>query len=129
LIGLYTAFSGEWGRGAEMINKAKLLNPNYPDYYHFGLGAAEFAGENFLAALQELQKASNVDWHMLQVFLTATYAWLGREQEAAQHLDKLRQLLGELTVERAREFITKTFPFVPDYVETIVDGLQKAGLE
>lgn len=129
LIGLYTAFSGEWGRGADMINKAKLLNPNYPDYYHVGLGAAEFASENYPTALQELQKASNVDWHMLQIFLTATCAWLGREEEAAQHLAKLRLLLDELTADRAREFISKTFPFVPDYVETVVDGLRKAGLE
>jgi tetratricopeptide (TPR) repeat protein len=112
-----------------MINKAKLLNPNYPDYYHVGLGTAEFAMENYSAALQELQKATYVEWHLLQVFLTATLAWLGREEEAAQHLDVLRQLLGDLTIERSRDFISKTFPFVPDYVETVVDGLRKAGLE
>jgi adenylate cyclase len=129
LIGMYTAFSGEWDRGVEMINKAKLLNPNYPDYYHVSLGIAEFAGGDYPAALQELQKASVVDWHLLQVFLTATYAMLGREEEAAQHLEKLRQLLDGLTTQRAREFISKTFPFVPEYVDTVVDGLRQAGLE
>jgi adenylate cyclase len=129
LIGMYTAFSGEWERGVEMINKAKLLNPNYPDYYHVALGTAEFAMGDYPAALQELQKASVVDWHMLQVFLTATYAKLGREEEAAQHLEKLRQLLDGLTTQRALEFISKTFPFVPEYVDTVVDGLRQAGLE
>jgi adenylate cyclase len=129
LIGMYTAFSGEWDRGAEMINKAKLLNPNYPEYYHVALGSAEFARADYSAALQELQKASIVDFHLLQILLTATYAMLGREAEAAQHLEKLRQLLDKLTPDRAREFINKTYPFVPDYVETVVDGLRKAGLE
>jgi tetratricopeptide (TPR) repeat protein len=129
LIGMYTAFSGEWDRGTEMINKAKLLNPNYPDYYHLALGAAEFARADYPAALQELQKASVVDFHLLQIFLTATCAQLGREEDAAQHLEKLRQLLGDLTSQRAREFISKTFPFVPEYVDTLVDGLRKAGLE
>jgi len=129
LIGMYTAFSGEWERGTEMINKAKLLNPNYPEYYHFALGSAEFAQADYSATLQELQKASIVDWHLLQIFLTATNAMLGREQEAAQHLEKCQHLLPGLTPDRAREFISKTFPFVPDYVETVVDGLKKAGLE
>jgi len=129
LIGLYTAFSGDWDRGVEMINKAKILNPNYPDYYHVAIGTAQFAKGDYQAALTELQKASIVDWHMLQVFLTATYAMLGREKEAVYHLDKLRQLLDDLTEERVREFISRTFPFVPDYVETVVDGLRKAGLE
>jgi len=129
LIGMYTAFSGEWDRGTEMIDKAKLLNPNYPDYYHVALGSAEFAKSNYSTALQELQKASVVDWHLLQIFLTATCAMLGREQEAAQHLEKLRQLLDGLTTQRAREFISKTFPFVPEYVDKVVSGLKKAGLE
>lgn len=129
LIGLYTVFSGDWDRGVEMINKAKILNPNYPDYYHVALGTAEFAKGDYPAALEELQKATNVDWHLLQIFLTATYAMLGRDNEAAQHLEKLSQLLDGLTTERAREFIAKTFPFVPDYVETVVDGLRKAGLD
>ena len=93
------------------------------------IGTAQFAKGDYQAALTELQKASIVDWHMLQVFLTATYAMLGREKEAVYHLDKLRQLLDDLTEERVREFISRTFPFVPDYVETVVDGLRKAGLE
>jgi len=129
LIGMYTAFSGEWDRGMEMMSKAKLLNPHYPDYYHFAFGTAEFSRGNYPGALQELQKASIVDWHLLQVFLTATYAMLGREEEAAQHLEKLRQLLGDPSAERAHEFISKTFPFVPEYVNTVVDALRKAGLE
>ena len=129
LIGMYTAFSGEWERGMEMINKAKLLNPNYPEYYHFALGSAEFAKADYPAALQELQKASIVEWHLLQIFLTATNAMLGREQEAVQHLERAQHLLPGLTPDRAREFISKTFPFVPDYVETVVDGLKKAGLK
>jgi tetratricopeptide (TPR) repeat protein len=129
LIGMYTAFSGEWDLGTEMINKAKLLNPNYPDYYHVALGAVEFARADYPAALQELQKASVVDWHLLQIFLTATCAMLGRDEDAAQHLEKLRQLLDGLSTQRAHEFISKTFPFVPEYVDTVVDGLRKAGLE
>jgi len=129
LIGMYTAFSGEWDRGMEMMSKAKLLNPSYPDYYHVVFGTAEFSRGNYQGALQELQKATIVDWHMLEIFLTASYAMLERKEEAAEHLEKLRKLLDNLNQERAREFLLKTFPFVPDYVDTVTKGLEKAGLE
>ncbi len=129
LIGMYTAFSGEWDRGIEMMSKAKLLNPSYPDYYHVVFGTAEFSRGNYQGAMQELQKATIVDWHMLEIFLTASYAMLERKEEAAEHLEKLRKFLDNLNQERAREFLLKTFPFVPDYVDTVVEGLEKAGLE
>ncbi len=129
LIGMYTAFSGEWDRGMEMMSKAKLLNPSYPDYYHFAFGTAEFGRGNYQGALQELQKASIVDWHMLEIFLTASYAMLGRNEEAAEHLQKLHMLLDNLNQERAREFLLKTFPFVPDFVDEVVDALGKSGLK
>jgi len=129
LIGMYTAFSGEWDRGIEMMSKARLLNPSYPDYYHVVFGTAEFSRGNYQGALQELQKATIVDWHMLEIFLTASYAMLERKEEAAEHLEKAHQLLEDLGVERARKFLSKTFPFVPEYVDTVIKGLEKAGLQ
>ena len=32
LIGLYTALSDDWDRGIDMVGKAKILNPNHPDF-------------------------------------------------------------------------------------------------
>lgn len=66
LVGMYTAFAGEWDRGMEMLSKAKLLNPNYPDYYHVIVGAANFFRKNYDGALQELHKANLPIWQPQQ---------------------------------------------------------------
>ncbi len=45
LIGMYTAWSGDWEQGLEMMDKARQLNPNYPGYYDVVAGTAEFVEE------------------------------------------------------------------------------------
>jgi len=70
-----------------------------------------------------------VVWPLLWIFLAACFAKTGREDEAARHLDKLRQLMDDLTLERAPEYISKTFPFVPDYVGALTKDLEKGSAQ
>ena len=128
LIGMYTAFTGDWDRGIDMMSKAKLLNPNYPDYYHLVFGTAAFARQDYENALGECQKAGLSDFPIFQMFMTATHAWLERHTDASRQLEEWAQVQPGVTLDTARESLEKFFPFLPELVETLMQGLDKAGL-
>jgi adenylate cyclase len=120
LIGMYTAWSGDWEHGLDMMNKAKQLNPNYPNYYHVVSGSAEFFSKNFDRALQELLKANLPEFPLAQIFLGATYGKLGRDELAAKHFKILAEIGGPNSQESLRAYLNLSFPFLPDFVETVV---------
>jgi TolB-like protein len=128
LIGMYTAWSGEWERGMEMMSKAKLLNPNYPDYYHLVFGTAQFARGDYSAALKELQKMSLPEWTPAQIFLASTKALRNSGDDTAQHLQVLEQIQPGFDRDQAFGLLQRTFPFQTDMVQTVMQGLEIAGL-
>ncbi len=128
LIGMYVAWAGEWERGMEMMSKAKRLNPNYPDYYHMAFGIAEFQKHDFANALKELQKANLPDFPLFQLFLTASYSMLDRKDDALHQLEDLKRIQPGMTLASAMESLGMAFPFQPELVETVVNGLTKAGV-
>ena len=128
LIGLYTAWSGDWDRGMEMMSKAKLLNPNFPDYYHLAFGTAAYARGDYPSALKEMLKAQIPEWWLLQLFLAATYANLGRAEEAGRHLELLLKLLPGADRNRILDSMHRAFPFLPDLVEEVTASLVRTGL-
>jgi adenylate cyclase len=128
LIGMYIAWAGEWGRGIEMMSKAKLLNPNFPDYYYLVDGSAAFAKGDYAGALKQSQKANLADFSLYQMFLTASYALLDRGEDATLQLEKLMSVQPGITQEAAFAILQRTFPFQPKLVETLVAGLARAGL-
>jgi tetratricopeptide (TPR) repeat protein len=73
LIGMYTAWAGDWDRGLEMMEKAKLLNPNYPPYYHVVFGTAAYARGDYENAIETLLKADLSDFPPYLIFLAASY--------------------------------------------------------
>ena len=128
LIGMYTAYTGEWERGIDMLSKAKLLNPNFPDYYHLVFGSAAFAGQEYEKALGECQKAGLTDFPLFHIFMTASYAWLERNADAVRQLAEWQQVQPGITQDSAREALEKFFPFLPELVETLMQGLDRAGM-
>ena len=129
LLGMYIAWSGEWQRGLEMVDKARQLNPNFPDYYYLVPGFAAFARRDYQGALDELRKASMPGYPPYQVLLASSLAKLDREADAGVELQNLQQIQQDLSVKTAPALISKNFPFLPGLVEDLVSGLEKAGLE
>jgi adenylate cyclase len=123
LIGMYTAWTGDWEQGLEMMDKARQLNPNYPDYYHIVAGSAEFYAARFQPALEELLKAKLPEWPLAQLFLAATYTKLGQLDLAAQHTRALRAIGGPDSTESAQRYLHITFPFLPDFVTVILQDV------
>jgi TolB-like protein/Flp pilus assembly protein TadD len=128
LLGLYIAFAGEWERGMDMVSKAKLLNPNHPDYYYSALGIGAFVKGNHATALEQLHKANLPAWLPHQSFLIASYAALERKEDARRQLDQLRQLLPDLTLDSAAAQLNLFFPFQSELVRKLVGELESVGL-
>jgi TolB-like protein len=128
LLGVYIAFAGEWERGMDMVHKAKLLNPNHPDYYYTAFGIEAFVKGDHAAALQQFHKANLPAWVPHQSFLIAAYSALERTQEAHRQVAQLRQLLPDLTLDSAAAQLNMYFPFQPELVRELVGALESAGL-
>ena len=128
LIGMYTAWSGDWDRGMEMMSKAKQLNPNFPDYYHLAFGVAEYVHERYSDALHELSKAQLPEFSPMQIFLGATCAKLGKTANAEQHLAQLTQLMQACSQDSVHELLIRTFPFLPELADELTVQLGQIGL-
>ena len=56
LIGLYSALSGHWQRGKDLIGRAMELNPSYPSYYHLAFAFDHFRQGEYEEALTECRR-------------------------------------------------------------------------
>jgi hypothetical protein len=112
----------------DMVSKARLLNPNHPDYYYTAFGIAAFVKGDHAAALEQLHKANLPGWIPHQSFLIASYVALERTEDARRQLAQLRQLLPDLTLDSATAQLNMFFPFQPELVRDLVAALDRAGL-
>ncbi len=124
LIGAYTLLAGEWERGVALMEKAKILNPNFPDYYHFFLSAADFHNRDYNEALKQLRQISFVEWPPIILFLISASALTDNMGEANRYHDALIDFHGNVTLEDAKEYLVKMIPYADDLVETIMTGLR-----
>jgi TolB-like protein/class 3 adenylate cyclase/thioredoxin-like negative regulator of GroEL len=112
----------------DFVQKAMRLDPHYPAYHLFVLGLAHFNMEQFNEAAISFERAlkRNPKNYVPLIHLAATYAHLGREQEAAAVIEKLNKVLPIFSV----NIISWRIPKYKDPVDLdrLLDGLRKAGL-
>jgi Tfp pilus assembly protein PilF len=124
LIGAYTLLAGQWERGVALMEKAKILNPNFPDYYHFFLSAADFHNGDYDEALKKLQQISFIEWPPIILFLISASALTDNMSEATRYRNALTDIHGDVTLEDAKKYLVKMIPYADDLVETIMTGLR-----
>jgi TolB-like protein/thioredoxin-like negative regulator of GroEL len=118
------------GRSEEAIDcykKAMRLNPHYPEQYLWFLGLAQFCVGHLEEAATSFERARKRNPRLAVWPLAATYAHLGREQEASNLLEGHMKKRGSKrpTVKRLLKF----FPFKdPKDADRFTAGLRKAGL-
>jgi len=131
-MGRALVFAGRSAEAMDYIKWAIRLNPNYPDRYVSYLGIAQYLQGQYQEAVISLERAQRLGSDQVTpsgyVWLGATYAQLGRDEEAAKilgHYFKIKRHYGGLGVEGV-------FPFWPlkdsTDLEHFADGLIKAGL-
>jgi TolB-like protein/class 3 adenylate cyclase/Flp pilus assembly protein TadD len=117
------AHSGQSEDAISLLEKAMRLNPFYPDQYLWHLGGAYYNLRRYDEAVRTLLGMQNpTEGRRL---LAASYAQLGRDEEARRHAEKVREAHPNFSVERWASV-------QPDRYESdvahFVEGLRKAGL-
>jgi tetratricopeptide (TPR) repeat protein len=106
----------------EILKKAMLLNPNYPDWYSRSLAFALFTAGQYDEALQVLEKTPS-PWS--RRLLSATYAQAGRLEQARAAAKEYSAANPNFSIKRWAELE----PYEnPADLKHYVQGLRKAGL-
>ena len=114
------------------LEKAMSLDPEYPGHYVFALGLAQFCLEQYEEAASSLEISlfkRKMHVRPPMWLLAATYAHLGRQQEAEEVLTEYMKKRGYkgYTVERVLKIYLHAFKDPKDTAR-FAEGLHKAGL-
>jgi len=127
-------YAGRSAKAVEFIKRAMALKPEYPPYFLWYLGLARFCLEQYEDALISLEKyykrKSRPSRVVPKWLLAATYAQLGRQQEALETLSKFMKSRGyykEYSVEKVLKDNYYAFKN-QENKDRIAEGLHKAGL-
>lgn len=123
LIGMYTAWTGDWDQGIQMVRQAMKLNPNHPPYYHVVLSTWHYQKGNFPQAGEELAKANLPEWTLSQVFKVATHVRLGQFDLAQSIKDELTNSGEPSTSTDVAGYLNRALPFLPDLVREVSEPL------
>jgi adenylate cyclase len=128
LLGAFLSWGGRTDEGVENLQKAMRLSPHDPAMFSFflGMSIAHFAVEEYEEAADWAQRLirSRPDFPTAYRYLAASYAHLGRSDEARAALQEMFRLNPEVITDRV---ILSTAD--PAFVERLFDGLRKAGLK
>jgi TolB-like protein/class 3 adenylate cyclase len=124
-------YLGRGKQAAEYADKAIRLSPRDPILYefYFEKGAAYFLLEDYLTAIEWLQRATaaNPNYSSPQQDLAAALALVGREAEARETLATYLALSQTKTKTIAQ--VTPAIAHTPGaYAQHVIEGLRKAGM-
>ena len=130
LMGQVLNYIGRPAEAIDFIRRAIKLNPSHQAYYLFYLGCAQFFERQFEEAainLESYHKQNPYGFRMW--FLSATYAHLGRQKEAADALKKSikgREYI-DYNVDKVVRYMNCPCKIQKD-IKLLAEGLRKAGL-
>jgi len=117
------AHSGRSEEAIDLLQKAMRLNPFYPDQYVWHLGGAYFNLERYDDAIATIRKMQNPTEG--RRILAASFAYLGRLDEARSEADRVRNAHPNFAAERWADVQPDKYP---KDVERFLEGLKRAGL-
>lgn len=120
-------FMGRAEEGLGHIETAMRLNPHFPFWYYFVLGANQFMLTRYDAAVESFRKSieRNANWRPNHRYLVAAFGHLGMTDEAEWEMEELRALGFEPTL---MNWEARTQIHDPAYRARYFDGLRKAGV-
>jgi TolB-like protein/Tfp pilus assembly protein PilF len=126
MLGALLNYAGDWERGLALAGRAKQLNPNHPGWYWFADFYNSYRQGDYRAALGFALKVNLPGHYGAHMMLAAAFGQLGERDAAGKALQDLLKLRPDIAA-KVREHYEKWF--APEYVEQLIDGLRKAGLE
>jgi tetratricopeptide (TPR) repeat protein len=127
-LSLWVAFTGHWDEGIAFADKAiKLAGPSAVPYWWWPRAKrAWFKGE-YPEAYEDFQRAYIESFWLSHLDLAYTLPFLGRIDEAKQHVAALLKMYPTMTLREADAFY-KLVCFDAPYRDTMVGALHQAGL-
>ncbi|WP_172332485.1 winged helix-turn-helix domain-containing protein [Mangrovicoccus sp. HB161399] len=121
--GHYYSFAGDYGRGVAYSDRARLLNPMHPGWYHFANARRHYSRRDYEAVLIDVARVGMPDFYWSHLLRAAALGQLGREGAAAAlaRIGALRKGLSPI------DEISKWNACDADLVH-LAEGLRKAGL-
>jgi adenylate cyclase len=128
-MGVALYWVGRPEEAVEWVKKATRLNPYYPDWYAGVLGFAYYMASQYEEAIAPLMEAVNRNPKALwmRAHLAASYAQLGRDEEARNAATAVLEISPEFSIEHWSGSYGIAFK-KPSDLEHYLDGLRKAGL-
>jgi TolB-like protein/Tfp pilus assembly protein PilF len=126
-LGELLSYAGDYDRGASLAARAKQLNPHHPGFYWFADFFNAYRQGDYRAALGaalNLNLPGHMGAHML---LAAAYGQLGEREAAGKAVRDLLKLRPDFA-SIARGLLGQ-WGWTTEYVERLIDGWRKAGLE
>ena len=117
---------GESERGAAMVEKAIVMNPDHQIWYHYALAHYYRTKGDFETALSHAVRLT-WDWYWDYVHRATIYVEMGRLDEARAEANKLMEANPEFGENVRAEFETWNVP--EEMVNEFIDLLRQAGVE
>ena len=126
VIGWLLSLAGEWERGADYIQKAMQLNPNYRPWVRHALGVNWIRKGDYERAYRESLHFRMPENHWDPLLKAAACGHLGKIEEGQACVEALLALKPDFA-QRSRVLIGRYIKF-EDIVDRIIEGLEKLGL-
>jgi adenylate cyclase len=126
VAGWHMVHYGEWDRGLALLKKGMQLNPYHPSWFHLAPFMDYYRRGEYESAFAEALKFNFPELFWDPVMRAATLVQLGRQNQAKAAVSQLLKLEPDFAT-RGRSLISR-YVKVDDLVDTIIEGLRKAGL-
>lgn len=120
-------YGGRAAKGIDLIERAMKLNPYHPSNYPFHVGECHFVSDSYDDAIDAFEQSAeqSPDSQRVHVWLAASYALVGNQDDAEWESDIVQTLNPDFSVEKLRI----TVPFKdPIHLEMFLGALRLAGL-
>jgi TolB-like protein/Tfp pilus assembly protein PilF len=125
-IGELLTYAGDWERGMALAERAKQLNPHHPGWYWYADFYNAYRQGDDRGALSFALKINLPRHWPAHMVMAAAYGQLGERDAAARAVRDLLKVRPDFAA-RVREDIEKWWD--PEYVDRLIDGVRKAGLD
>jgi adenylate cyclase len=125
-IGWLMTLLGEWERGPDLLRRAQALNPHVIPVANHALWLAHLRRGEIEEAYQAALQYRDPVFFWRSLMRACALGHLGRREDARAELDELVARKPDFP-SRGRTLIGR-FVKLPDLMERVVEGLQKAGL-
>jgi adenylate cyclase len=121
------ALSGQCDRGRELFDKAAKLNPYHPGWMLYPFIVCHYWADEYQLALVEAHNIGLPDFFWTPMMFAAIYGQMGRTKEAQKALADALKLNPDLA--QRPHFYIGAFVVPEEFIDKLVEGLHKAGLE